>query len=109
ALKSAEGISRLIGDYLAQEYRRNLFSKFAALMSFGVLKRFRQRVDPRSHNGASLLGLNGIVIKSHGSADALSFANAINIAVLESRKQIIATLAVEVEAHLQSPIAAPVI
>ena len=107
ALKSAEGISRLIADYLSEEYRRGWFSKLAAFMSLGVLKRFRRRVDPRTHNGASLLGLNGIVIKSHGSADAISLANAINIAVLECRKQILDTLAVEVEAHLQSPIDAP--
>lgn len=106
ALKSAEGISRLIADYLTEEYQRGPLSKLAALLSMGVLKRFRKRVDPRAHNGATLLGLNGIVIKSHGSADAMSLANAINIALLECQQQITDTLRAEVKAHLQSTMSA---
>ena len=100
ALKSMEGISRLIADFLGEEYRRGVLSKLAALASFGVLKRFRQRVDPRAYNGASLLGLNGIVIKSHGGADAMSLANAIHIAVLESQARVTESIRDQVEAHL---------
>lgn len=100
ALKSAEGISRLIGEFMREEYSRGLLSKLAALCGLGVLKRIRKRVDPRKYNGATLLGLNGIVIKSHGSADALSLANAIGVAAIECREQLTQTICDEVEAHL---------
>ena len=53
-----------------------------------VLKAFRRRIDPRAYNGASLLGLRGIVIKSHGGADAFAFANAIKVAILEVRENV---------------------
>ncbi len=105
ALKSAEGIARLIADFLGEEYRRTPLTRLAALMSAGVLSRFRRRVDPSAHNGASLLGLNGIVVKSHGSADVAAFANAVHIAALECRKGMTDRIRQGVAAHLVSPAA----
>lgn len=100
ALKSAEGIARLIADFLGEEYRRGLLSKLAALISFAVIRRIRRRLDPGRHNGASLLGLNGIVIKSHGSADEKSLAHAIGIAVLECEKNLTDKIRQGVAEHL---------
>ncbi len=71
-----------------------------------MLQRFRKRVDPRAYNGASLLGLNGIVIKSHGSADAMSLENAIHIAVLECHARVTESIRDQVEAHLLPDVAA---
>jgi glycerol-3-phosphate acyltransferase PlsX len=68
-LKAAEGLAHMIGGALKQEFSRNIFTKLTALLAMPVLKSFRQRFDPRRYNGASLLGLKGIVVKSHGSAD----------------------------------------
>jgi glycerol-3-phosphate acyltransferase PlsX len=83
ALKSSEGVAKLIRHYMTQEFKRNLLTRFAGLIALPVLRAFRRRIDPRRYNGASLLGLPGIVIKSHGGADALAFANAIRVAILE--------------------------
>jgi len=83
ALKSSEGVATMIRHFMKLEFTRTLFGRFAALVALPVLKAFRARIDPRRYNGASFLGLQGIVIKSHGGADAMAFANAIRIAVLE--------------------------
>ncbi len=83
ALKSSEGVAKLIRHYMTQEFKRNLLTRLAGLVALPVLRAFRRRIDPRRYNGASLLGLPGIVIKSHGGADALAFANAIQVAILE--------------------------
>jgi len=83
ALKSSEGVAKLIRHYMTQEFKRNLLTRLAGLVALPVLRAFRRRIDPRHYNGASLLGLPGIVIKSHGGADALAFANAIRVAILE--------------------------
>jgi hypothetical protein len=72
-LKAAEGLAHMIGGALKEEFSRNLLTKLAALVAMPVLKSFRQRFDPRRYNGASLLGLKGIVVKSHGSADQMAF------------------------------------
>jgi glycerol-3-phosphate acyltransferase PlsX len=77
ALKTSEGLAKMLGDFLKEEYTRNWLSKIAALVSYPVIKRFRRRVDHRRYNGAALLGLRGIVVKSHGSADRLAFATAL--------------------------------
>jgi glycerol-3-phosphate acyltransferase PlsX len=68
--------------------KRNIFTKLSALIAMPVLKAFRRRIDPRAYNGASLLGLRGIVIKSHGGADAFAFANAIKVAILQVRENV---------------------
>lgn len=77
ALKSAEGIALLIGQYMREEFKRNALTKFMAFLAMPVLKRFRYRLDNRRLNGAALLGLRGVVIKSHGSADAYAFGFAL--------------------------------
>ncbi len=88
ALKTSEGLARLIGDVLKENFSRNWLTKLSALVALPVLKRVMAKIDPGQYNGASLLGLNGIVIKSHGGADAAAFANAIRIAELEVQKQL---------------------
>jgi len=89
ALKTSEGLAQMMGDFLKQEFKRSLLSKLAALISWPVLSRFKQRVDHRRYNGASLLGLRGIVIKSHGSADAFAFQFALNRAIEECRRGVL--------------------
>ncbi|HET7587287.1 MAG TPA: phosphate acyltransferase PlsX [Gammaproteobacteria bacterium] len=88
ALKTIEGLAKMIGGYIRQEFTRTSFTKVLGGISSPVLRALKRRLDPRLYNGASLLGLNGIVIKSHGSADQVSFANAIRIATLEAEKQV---------------------
>ena len=83
ALKSSEGVAKLVRHFMTQEFKRNLLTRLAGLIALPVLRAFSRRIDPRRYNGASLLGLQGIVIKSHGGADALAFANAIQVAMLE--------------------------
>lgn len=80
ALKTGEGTAKLISDFLKQEFTAGLFSKLAAIMALGVLKRLQKRMDPRRANGGVFLGLNGTVVKSHGSADATGVAAAIGLA-----------------------------
>ena len=81
ALKTAEGIVHLYTDHLKRAYRSTLVSRLGYLLSRGALRRLKSRLDPRVYNGAMLLGLNGIVVKSHGGTDAVGFANAIGVAV----------------------------
>ncbi|PID65207.1 MAG: phosphate acyltransferase [Gammaproteobacteria bacterium] len=88
ALKTSEGLAHLIRSLLKEHFTQNWLSKLAALIALPVLKRVTAKIDPGKYNGASLLGLNGIVIKSHGGADAPAFANAIRIAELEVKKQL---------------------
>ncbi len=83
ALKTSEGVAKMITHFMKEEFSRNLFTRLAGLVAMPVLKAFRRRVDPRRYNGASLLGLRGIVVKSHGGADVLAFANAIEVAAKE--------------------------
>jgi len=88
ALKTMEGTVGLATHYLRRAFTRNLFSKLQALLARPVLKHLKGRMDPRKYNGATLVGLNGIVIKSHGSADAYAFLHAITTAVVEVQKQV---------------------
>jgi len=88
ALKTTEGVARLISNYGRQAFNQNIFTKIAGFLSLPALKNFKGQIDPRRYNGASLLGLRGIVIKSHGGADAFSFANAISLAHLEAKKSV---------------------
>ena len=73
SLKTTEGVAKMIAFFLKEEFTRTWFTKLIALMSYPVLKRLKQRVDPSKYNGAVLLGLNGLVIKSHGGADINGF------------------------------------
>ena len=88
ALKTSEGVAKMISHFMRQSFSRNLLTKLAGLMVMPVLRSFRSRIDPRKYNGASLLGLRGIVIKSHGGADAVAFENAIKVAILEVQKAV---------------------
>ena len=76
----------MLSSLARQEFSRSWLTKLSALVAAPVLRRLRDRADPRRYNGASLLGLRGIVVKSHGGADAYSFGHAIDEAVLEVRK-----------------------
>ena len=77
ALKASEGLAKMIGDFIKEEFSRNIFTKLAAIVALPVLTAFKKRVDHRRYNGAALLGLRGLVFKSHGSADALGFEAAL--------------------------------
>ncbi|HRH80379.1 MAG TPA: phosphate acyltransferase PlsX [Thiobacillaceae bacterium] len=85
ALKTSEGLAKFVAGELRAQFKRNLFTRFTGLVALPVIRAFKKRVDPRRYNGASLLGLNGVVIKSHGSADAFAFEQAISRAVEEVR------------------------
>lgn len=89
ALKTSEGLAQMLGTFLKQEFQRNLLSKIAAGIAWPILSRFKRRVDHRRYNGASLLGLRGIVIKSHGSADSFAFEFAVRRAVEECRRNVL--------------------
>ncbi len=106
ALKTSEGVAKIISHYVKQEFNRNLFTKLCGFLALPVLKAFTQRIDPRRYNGASLLGLRGVVIKSHGGADAYSFQHAINIARLEAIKQVPKLIDVRIEEYLKHKSAA---
>ena len=103
ALKSSEGLARLMTQMLREEFARTPLSKAAAAFSYPVLKRFKGRLDPSQHNGATLLGLRGIVVKSHGGADVPGFVTAIERADDEARHNLIAELTERVTAfHTQT-------
>lgn len=80
ALKTGEGTASLIGDFLREAFKFSPLSRFAAMLAYTSLKRLKQRIDPRRVNGGVFLGLNGTVVKSHGSADATGVAAAIKLA-----------------------------
>jgi glycerol-3-phosphate acyltransferase PlsX len=88
-LKASEGVAKMITGFLRQEFTRNAWRRLAALAAMPVLKAMRRRMDPGQYNGASLLGLRGIVIKSHGSADVYAFGRALERAVEEVRNDVI--------------------
>jgi glycerol-3-phosphate acyltransferase PlsX len=97
ALKSSEGVAKMISHYLKKSFNKNLLTRIAGLCASSVLKQFRDRMDPRRYNGASLLGLRGIVVKSHGGADAFAFKHAIKEAIIEVEKNVPQQLEKEVE------------
>ena len=98
ALKTSEGLAQMFTHCLRQEFKRNIFRKIAALVAQPALQAFRRRFDHRRYNGASLVGLNGVVIKSHGGADKLAFTYAIQEAVNEIKKQLPAQISHELTA-----------
>jgi glycerol-3-phosphate acyltransferase PlsX len=88
ALKTMEGTARLVRHFLIEEFKSGLYGRLAGLVAWPVLRSLSKRVDPRRYNGASLVGLNGIVVKSHGRADALAFEQAIQVAMVEVDKDV---------------------
>ena len=100
ALKASEGVAQFFLHHVQDGFNKNLYGRVAALISAPVIKSIRRKTDPRRYNGASLLGLRGIVIKSHGSADRVSFAHAIEEAILEVKKNIPERITARLEALL---------
>ena len=86
ALKSAEGTARLMSVYLERTFKSSIFAQLGYLLARRAMHKLRKRTDPRRYNGAIFLGLNGITVKSHGSTDALGFANALGLAVDMARQ-----------------------
>jgi len=100
SLKTTEGVAQLVYHYMKQEFKRNIFTKIAGLIALPVLKAFREKIDHRRYNGASLLGLQGIVVKSHGGADKIAFAYAIREAILEVQKNVPEQIKTQLESVL---------
>lgn len=100
ALKTSEGLAKMLAELLRAEFQRTIFTKLLALLALPVLSRFKRRVDPRHYNGASLLGLRGIVVKSHGGADELAFYQALVQAVEEARAGVVQKISEQVADYL---------
>lgn len=99
ALKTMEGVASMISTTLKTEYTKNPLRRLGALASIPVLNAVKKRFDPRVYNGASMVGLAGVVIKSHGSADAYSFANAIRVGLVEARKGVPTQVSMLLQTH----------
>ena len=102
ALKTAEGTAKQIGQYIKDALTRSIMSKLGALMAKGGLRVLKHKMDPRRNNGATLLGLNGIAIKSHGGTDALGFASAIDLGYEMSQSGLLKRLGEDTEAFHNS-------
>jgi glycerol-3-phosphate acyltransferase PlsX len=89
ALKASEGLATMLGEFIREEFTRGPLAKVQAMTAWPVLNRFKRRVDHRRHNGASLLGLRGLVLKSHGSADAVGFESALERGYEEARHRVL--------------------
>jgi len=99
ALKTMEGVARLIAAFLKEEFQRNALRGVQGLIAKSALEALKTRLDARRYNGASLVGLNGIVIKSHGSADQFAFENAVKTAIVEARKGILVQIGQLIESQ----------
>jgi glycerol-3-phosphate acyltransferase PlsX len=108
ALKTAEGTARQIGEYLRAAMRRTLISRIGALLASGGFRVLREKMDPRRSNGGTFLGLNGIVVKSHGGTDALGFASAVDLAYEMAQARLVTRIAADLDAfhHKLAAIAA---
>ncbi|MBK8771824.1 MAG: phosphate acyltransferase PlsX [Rhizobiales bacterium] len=96
ALKAAEGTAKQISSFLRTALTRTLMAKLGALLASGAFRAFRDRLDPRKHNGGVFLGLNGIVVKSHGGTDAIGFATAVDVAINMVSNGLVAKIAEDV-------------
>ena len=101
ALKTTEGVAKMISHFLRAEFGRNILTKLSGLVAYPVLATLRNRMDPRRYNGASLLGLQGIVVKSHGGADSFAFGHAIEEAVKEVSKNVPQRITEHLRARLE--------
>lgn len=102
ALKSSEGVAKMIREKLKAAFTRGPISKLVGLLAYPVLKAFARSIDPRRYNGASLLGLKGIVIKSHGGVDELAFENAIAVAKAEVQGDVTEHIAEKIATHINN-------
>lgn len=109
ALKTSEGLASMIGGIIREEFSRNIFTKVGALFAYPVLKAFKKRLDHRRYNGAALLGLRGLVFKSHGSADAFAFEHALARAYDAAHNRLLESVQARIAhaAPLMSPEALP--
>ncbi|MDP1653092.1 MAG: phosphate acyltransferase PlsX [Rhodocyclaceae bacterium] len=103
ALKTSEGLARMVSTFLRQEFSRNPLTKLAGLIALPVLKAFKSRLDPRRYNGASLLGLKGVVVKSHGSADVFAYRHALAQAAEAARQSLPEKIAARMAAVSPAP------
>ncbi|MBS0375089.1 MAG: phosphate acyltransferase PlsX [Proteobacteria bacterium] len=99
ALKTMEGLARMIGGAVRSEFTASPWRRLSALAAAGALGGLRRQLDPRRYNGASMVGLRGIVIKSHGGADATAFAHAVRVAAVEARNGVPTQISQELEAQ----------
>ena len=97
ALKAAEGTAKQLSTYLRLCLQRTLLSKAGAFLAQGAFRALKDRMDPRKHNGGVFLGLNGLVVKSHGGTDALGFATAIDVALEIVRNDLVSKIKTDVE------------
>ncbi len=97
-LKASEGLVQMLYEFLKAEFTRNPLTKLAALVAYPVLAAFKRRIDPRHYNGATLIGLRGVVVKSHGGADVLGFRHAIGKAHAEVTEGVLARIAERIAA-----------
>ena len=81
ALKTGEGTAKLIGDFMNESFRKNMLSKISSILAIKPLKRLKEKIDPRRVNGGVLIGLNGLVVKSHGNADHVGIEAAGKLAI----------------------------
>ena len=88
ALKTTEGVAKMMASFIKEEIQRNWLTKITGVIAYPIWKGLKKRMDPGSYNGASLVGLTGIVVKSHGSADIASFAQALRVAMKETEQDI---------------------
>lgn len=100
ALKASEGLAKMLIEFLREEFKRAWWCKVLALFALPVLARFKKRMDPRRYNGATLLGLRGIVVKSHGSADETGFWWALRQAEEEARAGVIQRITSKVQSQM---------
>ncbi len=100
ALKAIEGAAKMFSLVLKEAFSKNIVTQLVALLAYPILKAFKRRLDPRLYNGASFLGLRGLVIKSHGGADALAFETAIHLAEVEVKNDVIRKVSEKIEATL---------
>jgi len=107
ALKTSEGLAAMLADFIKQEFTRSPFTQFAAMVAMPVLNRLKHRVDHRRYNGAALLGLRGLVFKSHGSADAFAFEQALNRAYDAARNGLLERVHARIHDTLQAALQPP--
>ncbi|HTI47454.1 MAG TPA: phosphate acyltransferase PlsX [Casimicrobiaceae bacterium] len=108
ALKASEGLAMMLYDFLKAEFTRNPLTRASALFAYPVMLAFKRRIDPRRYNGATLIGLKGVVVKSHGGADAASFANALDKAYAEVSHGVLDRIAQRIAGMpMAAPVAAP--
>jgi glycerol-3-phosphate acyltransferase PlsX len=101
-LKASEGLASMLSEFIRQEFTRTVFSRVAAIVALPVLRHFKARVDPRRYNGAALLGLRGLVFKSHGSADAFAFEHALHRAYDAARNDLLERVRVRIQETLRT-------